>query len=236
MHGTGDDERAAIILAAALPFLFARDEAKCAKRSSLFSDSPLRARQSLRSISPQASSRIRSDHAQVRPTISAAAKGDFSCRAFGLQRIIACISDADRAASLAARLRGAEEQPGRERPHLWIPYPRPRVGSGVAYVPAAGARNRSKCWSGNAHRLSTGIAARVCVVTRRQFRTNICGHHVLDCCAVLSAVKAASLRSAAAFRGASGLDRASAQRRMAIARWPRRFREGERALFVSDVG
>jgi hypothetical protein len=39
--------------------------------------------------------------------------------------------------------------------------------------------------------------------------------HALDCCAVLGAVKAASLRSAAAFRGASGLDRASAQRRLA---------------------
>jgi len=46
---------------------------------------------------------------------------------------------------------------------------------------------------------------------------NIRGHHALDCCAVLVAVKAASLRSAAAFRGASGLDRASAQRRMAPA-------------------
>ena len=51
----------------------------------------------------------------------------------------------------------------------------------------------------------------------------ISGHRALDCCAVLGAVKAASLRFAAAFRGASGLDRASAQRRMALAGWPRAF-------------
>jgi hypothetical protein len=46
---------------------------------------------------------------------------------------------------------------------------------------------------------------------------NVGSHHALDCCAVLVAVKAASLRSAAAFRGASGFDRASAQQRMAPA-------------------
>ena len=34
------------------------------------------------------------------------------------------------------------------------------------------------------------------------------GHHAVECGAVLGAVKTASLRSAAAFRGASGLDRA----------------------------
>ncbi len=38
------------------------------------------------------------------------------------------------------------------------------------------------------------------------------GHHIVECDAVLSAVKASSLRSDAAFRGASDLDRASAQR------------------------
>ena len=38
------------------------------------------------------------------------------------------------------------------------------------------------------------------------------GHHAVKYRAVLGAVKAASLRSAAAFRGASGLDRACAQR------------------------
>ena len=42
------------------------------------------------------------------------------------------------------------------------------------------------------------------------------GHHTLDCGAVLGAVKAASLRSAAACRGASGLDRACAQRVVCI--------------------
>jgi len=34
-----------------------------------------------------------------------------------------------------ARCRG--EQPGRERPHLRNPNPEPRVGYGVAHVPAA---------------------------------------------------------------------------------------------------
>ena len=42
------------------------------------------------------------------------------------------------------------------------------------------------------------------------------GYHTLECRAVLGAVKAASLRSAAAFRGASGLDRACAQRVVCI--------------------
>jgi hypothetical protein len=37
------------------------------------------------------------------------------------------------------------------------------------------------------------------------------GHHAVECHAVLGVVKAASLRSAAAVRGASGLDRACAQ-------------------------
>jgi hypothetical protein len=45
---------------------------------------------------------------------------------------------------------------------------------------------------------------------------SIRGHHVFNHAAVLSAVKAASLRSAAAFRGASGLDRACAQRVVCI--------------------
>jgi hypothetical protein len=53
-----------------------------------------------RPSSPQASSRIRADHAHVRPAISAADRGGLSCRAFGLRRIVACVSDADRAASL----------------------------------------------------------------------------------------------------------------------------------------
>ena len=49
--------------------------------------------------------------------------------------------------------------------------------------------------------------------------------------AVLGAVKAASLRSAGAFRAASGLDRACAQRHTrAIARWPRRAVTFERPL------
>ena len=42
------------------------------------------------------------------------------------------------------------------------------------------------------------------------------GHHALECRVGLGAVKAASLRSAAAFRGASGLDRACAQRAVCI--------------------
>ena len=43
---------------------------------------------------------------------------------------------------------------------------------------------------------------------------------MLNHAAVLGAVKAASLRSAAASRGASGLDRACGQCRLAITRWP----------------
>ena len=42
----------------------------------------------------------------------------------------------------------------------------------------------------------------------------LAGHHVFQHGAVLGAVKASSLRSDAAFRGASDLDRASAQRNM----------------------
>ena len=42
------------------------------------------------------------------------------------------------------------------------------------------------------------------------------GHQAVECGAVLGAVKAASLRSAAAFRGASGLDLACAQRVVCI--------------------
>jgi hypothetical protein len=36
---------------------------------------------------------------------------------------------------------GAGEQPGRERPHPRTPDPDPRVGSGVAHVPAANDHN-----------------------------------------------------------------------------------------------
>jgi len=42
---------------------------------------------------------------------------------------------------------------------------------------------------------------------------SIGGHHAFNHAAVLGAVKAASLRSSGAFRAASGLDRACAQRR-----------------------
>src|SRR4051812_29191693 len=69
------------------------------------------------------------------------------------------------AASFAARMTDAREQPGRERPHLWTPHHRPTVGSGVAHVPAAGDRNRSKRDYGNAHRLSPRIAPRVYVLS-----------------------------------------------------------------------
>ncbi len=50
-------------------------------------------------------------------------------------------SDVESAASFAARIDGVGEQPGRERPHRWTPDPDPRVGSGVAHVPAAGDWN-----------------------------------------------------------------------------------------------
>ena len=51
--------------------------------------------------------------------------------------VVGPISDADCAASFAAPMTGAGEQPGRERPHPRTAYPDPRVGSGVAHVPAA---------------------------------------------------------------------------------------------------
>ena len=51
-------------------------------------------------------------------------------------------SDVESAASFAARIDGVGEQPGRERPHRWTPDPDPRVGSGVAHVPAACLRSR----------------------------------------------------------------------------------------------
>ncbi len=47
---------------------------------------------------------------------------------------------------------------------------------------------------------------------RQEKRALFDGHHACEYVAVLGAIKAASLRSAAPFRGASGLDRACAQR------------------------
>ena len=66
----------------------------------------------------------------------------FSCRTFALRRTRACALDAFSAAFFAARMIGAGEQPARERPHLWTPDPDPRVGSGVAHVPAACLKSR----------------------------------------------------------------------------------------------
>ena len=69
---------------------------------------------------------------------------------------------------------------------------------------------------------------------------SIRGHHAFNHAAVLGAVKAASLRSAAAFRGASGLDRACAQRAFgncvmaAEAKSGTRANSFERARCVSD--
>jgi hypothetical protein len=66
---------------------------------------------------------------------------DFFCSTFALRRIGAPAPDAFSGASLAARMNGAGEQPGRERPHPRTPDPDPRVDSGVAHVPAAGDWN-----------------------------------------------------------------------------------------------
>jgi len=78
---------------------------------------------------------------RLMPTISTACSEDFSRSAFGLRTTTRLVSGADRAAVFAARINGAGEQPGRERPHLWTADPGPRVGSGVAHIPAAGDGN-----------------------------------------------------------------------------------------------
>src|SRR5690349_9103449 len=65
----------------------------------------------------------------------------FSCCAFALRTIAASAWGADSAASFAAQMAGEREQPGRERPHPRTSDPDPRVGSGVAHVPAAGDGN-----------------------------------------------------------------------------------------------
>src|SRR3954454_8673476 len=67
----------------------------------------------------------------------------FSCGTFMLRTAAVPVAGGDRAASFAARMAGAGEQPGRERPHLRTPDPDPTVGSGVAHAPAAGNWNRS---------------------------------------------------------------------------------------------
>ena len=92
-------------------------------------------------ISPQACSPIRLNHIRWMLTIAAACCDGFSCSAFALRTTIGPDSRADGAAVFAARVNGAGEQPGRERPHLRAPDHDPRVGSGVAHVPAAGDGN-----------------------------------------------------------------------------------------------
>jgi len=90
-------------------------------------------------ISPQACSPIRFDDARLKPTIAARCWADLSCSTLMLRAIAASASIAASAASFAARMTGAGEQPGRERPHPRTPDPDPRVGSG--HVPAADDRN-----------------------------------------------------------------------------------------------
>src|SRR5438045_8116144 len=63
----------------------------------------------------------------------------FSCSTFSLPPAVVSVAVDDRAAFIAARMTGAGEQPGRERPHLRTADPDPRVGSGVAHAPPAGA-------------------------------------------------------------------------------------------------
>jgi hypothetical protein len=104
-------------------------------------------------ITPQACSPIRLDHSRSKPTIAATCLEDFSCSAFALRTIGVSLSNAAGAASFAARMAGAGGQPGRERPHLRTPDPDPRVGSGVAHVPAAGDQNASENRDRNAWRI-----------------------------------------------------------------------------------
>src|SRR5207253_4453243 len=68
----------------------------------------------------------------------------FSCGTFMLPTAAVSVAGGVRAACFAARMTGAGEQPGRERPHLRTPDPDPRVGSGVAHVPAAADVNDPK--------------------------------------------------------------------------------------------
>jgi hypothetical protein len=62
---------------------------------------------------------------------------DFSYSTFALRTVCAQVAHEDGAAFFAARITGAGEQPGRERPHPRTLDLDPRVGSGVAHVPAA---------------------------------------------------------------------------------------------------
>jgi hypothetical protein len=88
-------------------------------------------------VSAQASPPIRLDDTLLRPTIAATRLDDFSWRTLDMRTVVAPISDGDCAASFAVPMTGAGEQPGRERPHPPTADPDPRVGSGVAHVPAA---------------------------------------------------------------------------------------------------
>jgi Domain of unknown function (DUF4258) len=54
---------------------------------------------------------------------------------------------------------GAGEQPGRERPHQRTPDPDPRVGSGVAHVPAAGDANSAETGGENRDESVRGLPA-----------------------------------------------------------------------------
>src|SRR4051812_22140552 len=108
-------------------------------------------------ISPQAFWTVRLDHGRLRPTINEVWSIAFSFRVFALRVLPVSVSCAVSAASFAARTRRAGEQPGRERPHPRTPDPDPRVGSGVAHVPAAGDDNGSENRNRNARRIRDGF-------------------------------------------------------------------------------
>jgi hypothetical protein len=108
-------------------------------------------------ITPQACSPIRLDHSRPMPTIAATCLEDFSCSTLALRSIGVSLSNAAGAASFVPRTTGAGEQPGRERPHPRTPDPDPKVGSGVAHVPAAGDRNGSENRDRNARRIRNGF-------------------------------------------------------------------------------
>ena len=140
------------------------------------------------------------------------------------------------------------EQPGRERPHLWTPDPDPRVGSGVAHVPAACLKSRNglrtpmsrtidagsdtKCTRQSGARFVTirgrSSAANDAVMSGSIWRhisppgyRQITRPSRVDFYAVLDGVNA--LRCASTVRSArpAGVDPACAPLDLAFARWPR---------------
>jgi hypothetical protein len=153
-----------------------------------------------------------------------------------------------RVGGFCRRVHRRGEQPGRERPHLWTPDPDPRVGSGVAHVPAACLKSRdglrtpmsrtidsgsdTKCTRQSGARFVTirgrSSAANDAVISWSIWRhisppgcRQITRPSRVDFHAVLGGVNA--LRCASTVRSArpAGVDPACAPLDLAFARWSR---------------